>query len=39
MTANITFKIIRQLRGGSLSGYAFLIGLGVTVVIYCVVVR
>ena len=32
-------KTTRQLQTGSISGYAFLIGLGVTVVIYCVVVR
>ncbi len=29
----------RLLQTGSLPGYAFLIGLGVTVVIYCVVVK
>ncbi len=32
-------RTVRLLQTGSLSGYAFLIGLGVTVVIYCVVVR
>ena len=32
-------RTIRLLQTGSISGYAFLVGLGVTVIIYCVVVR
>ena len=32
-------RTVRLLQTGSLSGYAFLIGLGVTVIIYCAVVR
>jgi len=32
-------KTVRLLQTGSISGYAFLVGLGVTVIIYCVVVR
>ena len=32
-------KTTRLLQTGSISGYAFLIGLGVTVIIYYVVVR
>jgi len=32
-------RTVRLLQTGSISGYAFLVGLGVTVIIYCVVVR
>jgi len=32
-------RTVRHLQTGSISGYAFLIGLGATVIIYCVVVR
>jgi NADH-quinone oxidoreductase subunit L len=32
-------RTVRLLQTGSISGYAFLIGLGATVIIYCVVVR
>ncbi|MGD1018454.1 MAG: NADH-quinone oxidoreductase subunit L [Verrucomicrobiia bacterium] len=32
-------RTVRLLQTGSISGYAFLIGLGVTVIIYCAVVR
>jgi NADH-quinone oxidoreductase subunit L len=32
-------RIVRLLQTGSISGYAFLVGLGVTVIIYYVVVR
>jgi LPXTG-motif cell wall-anchored protein len=39
MTANITSKTIRLPQTGSISGYAFLVGLGVTVIICYVVVR
>jgi hypothetical protein len=39
MTANITSKTIGLRQTGSLSGYAFLVSLGVTVIIYYVVVR
>jgi NADH-quinone oxidoreductase subunit L len=32
-------RTVRLLQTGSISGYAFLVGLGVTVIIYCVVMR
>ena len=32
-------RTVRLLQTGSISGYAFLVGLGVTVIIYYVVVR
>ena len=37
--AGLLGRTVRLLQTGSISGYAFLVGLGVTVIIYCVVVR
>jgi hypothetical protein len=39
MTTSLLGRTVRLLQIGSISGYAFLVGLGVTVIIYYVVVR
>jgi hypothetical protein len=39
MTTHLTPQTVRLLQTASISGYAFLVGFGVTVIIYYVVVR